>query len=87
MREKIDPGQPNEDNLYDLTEPQRASRGIEFLPQTLLEAVACFASDPLVEATLGTALRNEFVRYKTDEWNEYHLTISRWEIERYAHMF
>ena len=87
VREKIDPGQPNEDNLYDLTEAQRSSRGIEFLPQTLLEAVECFAADPLVEATLGTALRDEFVRYKTAEWNEYHLTISQWETERYSHMF
>jgi glutamine synthetase len=87
VREKIDPGDPNEDNLYELSEAQRAARGIEFLPQTLLEAVEAFAADPLVEATLGTALRDEFIRYKTAEWNDYHLTISQWEIERYSHMF
>ncbi len=87
VRERIDPGAPNEDNLYNLTEAQRAARGIEFLPQTLLEAVEAFAADPLMEATLGTALRDEFVRYKTTEWNEYHGTISRWEIERYSHLF
>ena len=87
VREKIDPGEPNEDNLYDLDETARTARGIEFLPQTLLEAVQAFAADPLVEATLGTALRDEFVRYKTDEWNEYHQTISVWETTRYSHMF
>ena len=87
VRDRIDPGAPNEDNLYDLTEAQRAARGIEFLPQTLLEAVEAFAADPLVEAALGTALRDEFVHYKTAEWNEYHLTISQWEIERYSHLF
>ena len=87
VREKIDPGNPNEDNLYELSEAQRAARGIEFLPQTLLEAVEAFAVDPLVQTTLGTALRNEFVRYKTAEWNEYHLTISSWEIARYSHLF
>jgi glutamine synthetase len=87
VREKIDPGAPNEDNLYELTEEARRGRSIEFLPQTLEEAVAAFAADPLVEATLGTALRDEFVRYKTAEWQEYHLTISPWEIARYSHMF
>lgn len=87
IREKIDPGQPNEDNLYTLTEAEREARGIEFLPQTLQEAVAAFAADPLVERTLGTALRDEFVRYKTEEWQEYHLGISPWEIERYSQMF
>jgi glutamine synthetase len=87
VREKIDPGAPNEDNLYALSEAELAARGIAFLPQTLQEAIKDFAADPLVEATLGTALRNEFIRYKTDEWNEYHLTISDWEIKRYAHLF
>ncbi|RTL55209.1 MAG: type III glutamate--ammonia ligase [Bradyrhizobiaceae bacterium] len=87
VREKIDPGQPNEDNLYDLTDEQRSARGIEFLPQNLHEAVEAFAGDPLVEKTLGKALTDEFIRYKTDEWNEYHLTISDWETARYSHLF
>ncbi|MCJ2132377.1 type III glutamate--ammonia ligase [Methylobacterium sp. E-045] len=87
IRERIDPGAPNEDNLYDLTDAQRAERGIEFLPQTLAEAVDAFAADPLVEKTLGKALRDEFIRYKRAEWQEYHLTVSAWEIERYSHLF
>ncbi|KQT07902.1 glutamine synthetase [Methylobacterium sp. Leaf399] len=87
VRERIDPGAPNEDNLYDLTDAARAERGIDFLPQTLAEAVDAFAADPLVERTLGTALRDEFVRYKRAEWQEYHLTVSAWETERYSHMF
>ncbi|KQO53785.1 type III glutamate--ammonia ligase [Methylobacterium sp. Leaf85] len=87
VRERIDPGAPNEDNLYDLTDAQRAERGIEFLPQTLAEAVDAFAADPLVEKTLGKALRDEFIRYKRAEWEEYHLTVSAWEIERYSHLF
>lgn len=87
IRERIDPGAPNEDNLYDLTDAERAERGIEFLPQTLAEAVEAFAADPLVEKTLGKALRDEFIRYKRAEWQEYHLTVSAWEIERYSHLF
>ena len=87
VREKIDPGNPNEDNLYELSEEHRKARGISFLPQTLLEAVEAFAEDPLVEATLGTPLRDEFIRYKTEEWNEYHMTISSWETHRYSHLF
>jgi glutamine synthetase len=87
VREKIDPGQPNDDNLYEISEEARRARGIEFLPQTLDEAVDAFEADPLVEKTLGTALRDEFVRYKREEWREYHLSVSPWEIERYSHLF
>ena len=87
VREKIDPGEPNEDNLYEMTEAQRQARGIAFLPNTLHAAVAAFAADPLVETVLGSGLRDEFIRYKTEEWESYHLSISRWEIERYSHLF
>ncbi len=87
VREKINPGEPNEDNLYTISEEARQARGIHFLPQTLQEAVAAFAADGLTEKVLGKELRDEFVKYKTAEWNEYHLSISQWEIDRYSHMF
>ena len=88
IREKIDPGAPNDENLYTISETsERTSRSIDFLPQTLEEAVAAFAADPLIEKTLGKELRDEFIKYKTAEWEAYHLTISPWEIERYSHMF
>lgn len=87
IREGLDPGKPNEDNLYDMNEEQRQARGIGFLPQTLIEAVAAFAADPLVEKTLGKELRGEFIKYKTEEWETYHLSVSQWEVERYSYMF
>jgi len=87
IRNKLDPGKPNEDNLYEISEQEREARGISFLPQTLQEAVAAFAADPLVEQALGKELRDEFIRYKTQEWEQYHLSVSEWEIERYSYMF
>jgi glutamine synthetase len=87
IREKIDPRQPNEDNLYAISEEERKARGIDFLPQNLLEAVEAFDSDPFIEATLGKALKDEFVKYKLQEWNSYHLHVSQWEIDRYSTIF
>jgi len=87
IRQKIDPGNPNDDNLYTISEAERTARGIEFLPQTLQEAVAAFAADRLMEETLGKELRDEFITYKTNEWESYHLAVSPWEVERYSHLF
>jgi len=87
VREKIDPGAPNDDNLYTISDEARKARNIDFLPQTLQEAVAAFSADPLIEKTLGKELKNEFIKYKTAEWEEYHLSISQWEVERYSQMF
>lgn len=87
VREGLNPGNPNEDNLYAIGDDERRARGIEFLPQTLQEAVEAFAADPLVASALGEELRDEFIRYKSEEWEAYHLSVSKWEVERYSYMF
>jgi glutamine synthetase len=87
IREGLDPGPAQEENLYELTPAQLAERGISELPRTLHEAVEAFAADPFVTATLGAELRDEFIRYKSEEWREYHLQVSDWEIQRYARLF
>jgi glutamine synthetase len=87
IREGIDPGNPQDDNLYELSDAERQLRGIDFLPQNLAEAVDAFEADPFVEQVLGKELRDEFIRYKREEWEEYHQTISAWEVERYSHLF
>ncbi len=87
IKEGLHPGKPQDDNLYDLTEAERRDRGINFLPRTLAEAVDAFERDPFVEKTLGSGLRNEFIRYKRQEWNDYHTAVSAWEVDRYSHLF
>jgi len=87
IREGLDPGASNEENLYEFTPEQLAERGICELPRTLDEAVKAFAADPFVEQTLGKGLRDEFITYKSEEWREYHQTVSQWEVDRYARLF
>jgi len=53
----------------------------------LIEAVEAFAADPFIEKVLGKELRDEFIRYKVNEWESYHQSISDWEVERYSHLF
>jgi glutamine synthetase len=87
IREGLDPGPAQEDNLYELSPAELAARGISELPRTLHEAVEAFAADPFVESTLGRPLRDEFIHYKAEEWRQYHLTVSQWETDRYARLF
>jgi glutamine synthetase len=87
IRENLDPGPAMEDNLYELTPEELSARGISELPRTMHEAVTAFAADPFVERVLGKELRDEFITYKSEEWREYHQTVSAWEINRYARLF
>jgi len=87
VREQLDPGEPHHENLYELSPAELEKIGVQELPRTLGEAVEAFAADPFVEKTLGAELRGEFIKYKRAEWEEYHQSVSQWEIDRYARLF
>ncbi|HXC98477.1 MAG TPA: type III glutamate--ammonia ligase, partial [Verrucomicrobiae bacterium] len=87
VREQLNPGEPHHENLYELSAAELDQIGVQELPRTLSEAVDAFAADPFIEKVLGTELRNEFIKYKRAEWEEYHQSISQWEIDRYARRF
>jgi len=87
IKGELDPGEAQEDNLYELTPAELAQRGISELPRSLDEAVAAFAADPFMEEVLGAELRNEFIKYKSEEWRQYHQRISQWETDQYARLF
>ena len=87
VREQLDPGNPHHENLYELSPAELEKIGVQELPRTLGEAVEAFAADPFIEQIIGKELKDEFIRYKREEWTEYHQTVSQWEIDRYARLF
>jgi glutamine synthetase len=87
IRERIDPGEPVEENLYELSRAELDARGLFELSRTLDEAVEAFSADPFIEQVLGSELRKEFITYKAEEWREYHQQVSQWEVDRYARLF
>lgn len=70
IEQQLDPGEPLNENCYQLTREELAERGIHRLPHTLLEALEAFASDPWVETVTGAEFRRIFLRWKQREWEE-----------------
>lgn len=87
IREGLDPGEPNTENMYLLDEDELTRRGIPNLPRNLLEAVEALAADPLAESVLGPEMLRSFVAEKLAEWDSYHCTVSAWEQDRYLKFF
>lgn len=79
----LDPGDPIDENMYELGDAEREARGVRLLPRTLLEAIEALAADPLSPAVMGDDLFRAFVDFKTREWWDYHNTVTPWEIETY----
>jgi len=76
-----------EENLYDLDEARRLARGVEMLPASLGEALDCLAEDRVIQDALGPHVYERFVRAKTQEWDDYRIKVSPWEIERYLPIY
>jgi glutamine synthetase len=87
IREELDPGLPNTDNLYLLSDAELSARGISALPRNLLEAVEAFAEDPLCLEVMGPQMHAAFAQEKLREWEEYHAHVSQWERDRYLKFF
>ncbi|MCX6385179.1 MAG: glutamine synthetase family protein [Solirubrobacterales bacterium] len=75
--------EPMEKNLYHLSSDERKRLGIEQLPETLGEAIELTAESELVLRTLGEHMFNRFVEIKRQEWDEYRVQVTPWELERY----
>ena len=75
--------EPMEKNLYHLTPDERRRLGIEQLPATLGEAIELTAESELVLRTLGEHMFNRFVEIKRQEWEDYRVQVTAWELEKY----
>jgi glutamine synthetase len=84
---RLDPGEPLNINLYDLTPDEIRARGIGLLPQSLSEALDALAEDEVVKNGLGAQLAAEFISLKRMEWIEYSRHVGEWETQRYLEMF
>jgi glutamine synthetase len=75
--------EPMEQNLYHLTPEERQQRGIEQLPETLGEAIEIAAESELVLRILGEHTFKRFIEIKREEWEEYRVQVTPWELERF----
>jgi glutamine synthetase len=74
---------PIERNLYDLTEEDRAQMGVGHLPESLGEAVEDMAQSEVVEKALGEHIFSRYVDLKREEWLDYRMQVTPWELEQY----
>jgi len=88
---KLDPGDVNMDNMYEVSEEELRRRGIEVLPANLLDATRNLEQDEVLREALGKAVGEDyvdyFVRVKQREWKDYHDLVTNWEVQKYLSLF
>lgn len=83
IERKLVPPEEITENIYAMNKEERHAHGIESLPASLIEAIDCLKSDPLMLDTLGEHVRDRYIKGKTAEWHDYCVRVTDWELARY----
>ncbi len=83
IKKNMTPPEPVDYNVFKLSEEERKEAGIDCLPGSLIEAVYEADADPFIRETLGDHIYNAYISGKKNEWDEYRVHVSQWEIDRY----
>jgi len=87
IEQGLDAGEPNSENMYELTHADLARLGIELLPANLLDATRELEHDDVLRAALGRAVDEDYldyyIRVKRREWADYHEQVTPWELTHY----
>ena len=86
IEEGLEPPEPIEENVYEMSEKERKDRGIYTLPASLADAIALTEKSELVKKALGDHVFNAFIENKKIEWNQYRIHVSKYEVDRYLPM-
>ena len=92
---ELDPGEPNRENLFELSLAEVGRRGIGTLPATLAEAASALTRDDVLREAFGQVPARggmiDYVDYhaelKQAEFAAYHSVVSPWEVDRYLTLF
>jgi glutamine synthetase len=73
-------------NLYEMTAEERLAEGVEALPGSLAEAVACMEKSELLPEALGEHVFEWFIRNKRAEWDAYRTQVTQFELDKYLNL-
>jgi glutamine synthetase len=91
IERELDPGEPVSANMYEMSENDRVTQGIELLPTNLLEATRELERDDVLRGAFGKTRDGDYIDYfvkvKRREWQAAHEQITQWELDRYLQLF
>ena len=80
MDRNLDPGPPEERNIYEAMEE---GKKVKKIPMNLGEALDALRADEVIKSALPGEMFKVFEHYKRDEWERFMHTVTDWDVEEY----
>jgi len=87
IKNQTEPPAAVDRNIYRMDEEERVALGIGSLPGNLLEALYELDKDELIKGALGSHIYEKFRQGKLEEWEEYNIQVTDWEVKNYLTKF
>jgi len=87
VKRRLDPPEPIEENLYEFDGSTLKKMHVETLPGSLGEALHELRKSKLVKETFGEHAFDMYIATLNEEWTQYNMHVSEWEINRYLQRY
>ncbi len=85
IKNKLTPPESVDKNIVAMTKEEMEQCGIKYLPANLKEATIALEQNEFIKNVLGNYIFTKYVQAKKEEWNQYIIQVSQWEIDQYLH--
>ncbi|KUK15539.1 MAG: Glutamine synthetase, partial [Petrotoga mobilis] len=87
IKNKIEPPQPVDGNIYEMDYKEKNEKNIRYLPGSLQESLEALKNDKLIKEVLGEHIFEKFIELKEKEIEEFKIAVTDWEINKYINQF
>lgn len=83
IERSIEPPAAVEENIYLMSEEEKAQRGIKPLPSSLEQTINALESDQVISRALGAEITEYLIQAKCEEIATFNQSVTGWERQRY----
>ncbi len=87
IRSGLVPPDPVEEDVYHFDDARLVELSIDTVPYTLWGALKELKADPLMREVLGTHTFDRYLEAKTEEWDDYRIQVTQWELDKYLEVY
>ena len=85
IKRELPAPEASEENVYLLDQRRQSKLGL--LPQSLDAALEALEEDDVVREALGQHVYERFVSAKRQEWEDYRMEVTAWELNKYLNIY
>jgi glutamine synthetase len=87
IEKKKMPPAPIEENIYEFSLEEAAKRKVDVLPRDIMEAMNHLEKDEVIRGAIGEFAFEKFRAIKLQEWDDYRVQVTQWEIDQYLEKY